>query len=353
MQNSESLKFDREALNTLARRIAIGFASLVILVFVVVAALWGDRPQLDEIDWQPYPVYESRADAVTVTWLGVATLLFDDGNTQILIDGFFSRPSVADILFSAKVQSNAAHINRVLDEYRMRRLAAIIPVHSHFDHAMDVGAIANRSSASIIGSASTANIARGSSVPEDQIVIAENNQRYEFGEFSVRVIPSNHAPIGWGGSVPYAGSIDEPLTVPSPVSRYREGQSYSIVVAHPQGTTVVQGSAGFLPGALDDVVADVVMLGVFGLENLGRKYTEQFWLSLVTSTGAKRVVPIHFDDYTRPFGNIELGPRFIDNFVDSALWLDEIRETWDNDVRLHLPKFGEKLVLYPPSIPET
>ena len=121
---------------------------------------------------------------------------------------------------------------------------------------------------------------------------------------------------------------------------------------HPQGTTLVQGSAGFLPGTLDDVVADVVMLGAFGLENLGRNYTEQYWLAMVTSTGAKRVIPIHFDDYTRPFGQIELSPRVLDDFVDSAEWLDEIRKTWDNDVRLHLPVFGEALVLYPPPAPD-
>jgi L-ascorbate metabolism protein UlaG (beta-lactamase superfamily) len=349
---TNSMSIDRDKINAIARKAAIGFAGVVIVVFVVAAALWGDRPQLGEIDWQPYPVYESRADAVTVTWLGVTTLLFDDGNTQILIDGFFSRPSLADIVFSTKVQSNAAQINRVMDEYRMRRLAAIIPVHSHFDHAMDIGAIANRSSASIIGSESTANIARGSGVPEDQIVVAENGSKYDFGDFSVRIIPSRHAPLGWGGSVPYAGSIDEPLDLPAPVSAWREGQSFSIVVAHPEGTTLIQGSAGFLPGTLDDVVADVVMLGAFGLENFGHKYTEQYWLSLVTSTGAKRVLPIHFDDYTRPFGHIELGPRIFDNFVDSAEWLDAIRETWDNDARLHLPVFGEKLVLYPPSIPD-
>ena len=346
------MNFNLEQINTWIRRAAISFAGLVIVVSVVVAALWSDRPQLSEIDWQAYPAYESRADSVTVTWLGVSTLLFDDGNTQILIDGFFSRPSVADIVFAANVQSNAAQINRVLDDYRMRRIAAIIPVHSHYDHAMDIGAIANRSSASIIGSESTANIARGSGVPTDQIVVAENGSEYSFGDFSVRIIPSSHAPLGWGGTVPYAGSIDAPLTLPAPISAWREGQTYSIVVAHPQGTTLVQGSAGFLPGALDDVVADVVLLSAFGLENFGRKYTEQYWLSLVTSTGAKRVLPIHFDDYTQPFGSIRLSPRIIDNFVDTAGWLDTIRETWDNDVRLHLPIFGEPLVLYPPSIPD-
>ena len=341
------MTLNRQQLDAWARRAAIGIASLLVVASIIVTALWSDRPQLDEIGWQPYPEYESRADAVTVTWLGVTTLLFDDGDTQILIDGFFSRPSVADILFSTKVQSNAAQINFVLDEYQMRRLAAIIPVHSHFDHAMDIGAIANRSSASIIGSETTANIARGAGVPEDQIVIAESGSDYEFGNFSVRIIDSEHAPLGWGGAVPFPGTIDTPLDLPAPVSAWKEGKSYSVVVMHPQGTTLIQGSAAFLPGALDEVVADVVMLGVFGLENFGREYTEKVWLSLVTSTGAKRVIPIHFDDYTRPFGHIELSPRIIDDFVDSAAWLDEIRETWDNDARLHLPVFGEQLVLYP------
>ena len=342
----------REQLDHWVRRGAIGIAALLVVVSVIFAALWSDRPNLSEIDWQPYPVYESRPGAVTVTWLGVTTLLFDDGDTQVLIDGFFSRPSIADIVFSTKVRSDAAQVNLVLDEYQMRRLAAIIPVHSHFDHAMDIGAIANRSSASIIGSETTANIARGAGVPEDQIVIAESGIDYHFGEFTVRIVDSSHAPLGWGASVPYAGTIDAPLEMPAPVSAWREGKSYSIVIMHPQGTTVIQGSAGFRPGALDNVVADVVMLGVFGLENFGRDYTEQFWLSLVTSTGAKRVIPIHFDDYTRPFGHIELSPRILDNFVDSAAWLDEIRKTWDNDVRLHLPVFGEQLVLYPPPVPD-
>jgi L-ascorbate metabolism protein UlaG (beta-lactamase superfamily) len=345
------VKFNREQLDFWAKRAAIGFAALLVVTSVIIAALWNDRPQLGEINWQPYPEYESRPDAVTVTWLGVTTLLFDDGSTQILIDGFFSRPSIADIVFSANVQSSAAKIDFVMDEYRMRRLAAIIPVHSHFDHAMDIGAIANRSSASIIGSETTANIARGAGVPEDQIVVAVSGSDYNFGEFSVRIIDSSHAPLGWGASVPYAGTIDAPLELPAPVSAWREGKSYSIVVMHPQGTTLIQGSAGFHPGALDDVDVDVVMLGAFGLENFGREYAEKYWLSMVTSTGAKRVIPIHFDDYTRPFGHVELSPRILDNFVDSAAWLDEFRETWDNDARLHLPVFGEQLVLYPPPAP--
>ncbi len=113
----------------------------------------------------------------------MSTLLFDDGETQILIDGFFSRPSLADVVFRAPIESDAAQINYVIDEYRLRRLAAIIPAHSHFDHSMDIGAIANRSSASILGSETTAQIARGAGVPDDQILIAESGVEYTFGRF--------------------------------------------------------------------------------------------------------------------------------------------------------------------------
>lgn len=328
-------------------------AALLIIVAAILAGLWNDRAELQAVEWPTYPEYEPRADTVTLRWLGVSTLLFDDGETQILIDGFFSRPSVADIVFGVTIQSDVAQINHVLDQYEMRRLAAIIPVHSHFDHAMDIGAIANRSSASILGSESTARIAEGSGVPADQIVIVDNDSEYQFGAFSIRLLKSRHAAIGWSGSVPFDGEIDTPLKPPAPVSAWRAGGAWSIVVGHRDGTTLVQGSAGFIPGALDGVSADVVLLGTWGLNSLGRDYTEQYWLAMITATGAERVLPIHFDDYTRPFGSIELPPRILDNFIVTAGWLSEFRAIWDTDTRLFLPEFGRVVVLYPPALPET
>jgi L-ascorbate metabolism protein UlaG (beta-lactamase superfamily) len=342
-----------EQIKRWAVRTAIGAAATIIVVSVIAVLLWRDRDPIDSIDWHQYPIFEATADSVTVTWLGVSTLLFDDGETQILIDGFFSRPSLADIVLDRLVKSDAAMINRAIDEYRIRRLAAIIPVHSHYDHAMDIGAIANRSSASILGSETSANIARGAGVPEDQIVIVSSGAEYNFGQFTVTLIDSVHAPIGWGGSVPYAGNVDQPLQMPAPLSAWREGKNYSIVVSHPQGTTVVQGSAGFIDGALVGIQADTVMLGVSLLGGLGKDYTERYWQSLVTTTGAAHVVPIHFDDFTQPFGEIQLYPRALDDFVEVAGWLESSRQSWDLDARLHMPEFGRQVVLYPPASPET
>lgn len=334
------------------KRAAIVVAALLLVGAVAVVVLWNDRPSLASIDWPHYPTLEPTVDAVSVTWLGVTTLLFDDGETQILIDGFFSRPSLLDMVFGRPVQSDAAAINRAINQYRMRRLAAVIPVHSHFDHAMDIGAIANRSSASILGSETTALIARGAGVPEDQIVLAENGQEYIFGQFTVTLIESAHAPIGWNGATPYAGDIAEPLVTPAPISAWRVGKSYSIIIEHPHGTTIVQGSAGFLDGALDGRQTDVVMLGVAMLEGLGHEYTEQYWQALVTTTGAAHVFPVHLDDYSQPFGEVVLFPRILDDFTTIAAWLEEFRERWDSDARLHLLEFGKQIVLYPQASPE-
>jgi len=325
---------------------AIGAIAVLAVVAIVATLLWRNRPALDSTGWLAPPAPAENSASVTATWLGVTTLLFDDGETQILIDGFFSRPTLLDSVLRRAVTNDAATVNYALHEFGMRRLAAIIPVHSHYDHAMDVGAIANRTSASVLGSESTANIARGAGVPPDQIVIADSEQVYSFGNFKVRLLRSRHAPIGWGGDAPLPGTIDEPLTPPQPIGAWREGGSFSIVIEHPQGTTLVQGSSGYVEGALEKVSADVVMLGIGGLTTLDEKHAEQLWLETVTSTGADRIYPIHFDDLTRPFGDIVPMPKFLGNLEKTAKWFDAFRERWDQDVQIFLPEFGKPIALY-------
>ncbi|MEL7186904.1 MAG: MBL fold metallo-hydrolase [Pseudomonadota bacterium] len=329
------------------RRIIVGAAIFVGLTTLVLRGLWEDRPNLDDIDWpEPEITATITGDAVTVTWLGVTTLLFDDGDTQLLIDGFFSRPTLAESVFDQPVNNDAAIINYAMNEFRMRRLAAIIPVHSHFDHAMDVGAIANRSLASVLGSESTAQIARGAGVPEEQIIVADENQPYQFGQFKVTLQPSPHAPVGWGGTVPFDGKIAAPLVMPQPVSAFRMGGAWSIVIEHPQGTSLVQGSSGFQKYALRETPVDVVFLGIGLLDSISREYAELYWQHTVTATGAHTVYPIHFDDYTKPFGDIQAGPRVLTNVVTTAKWLEEFRDRWDKDVAFYLPRFGEPIAIY-------
>ena len=251
---------------------------------------------------------------VSVTWYGVATLLFDDGATRILIDGFFSRPQMTS---PAPIGPDVARIDEMIGAAGLGNLAAITPVHSHFDHAIDLGVIAQKTGATVLGSETTANIARGAGVAESQIhVIPGNRARWRFGAFEVTLIRSQHAPIANGGP-PFPGTIDAPLVPPAPLSDWKEGGSYSVVLAHPAGTALVQGSAGYEPGALTGVRANAVMLGIGGLDGLGETHTTSYWSEIVTTTGAGCVFPIHWDDFSKPLGTVEP----MDGSDQTAAWI--------------------------------
>ena len=309
--------------------------TLAIVAMIVVAAPPGAAAQEDATGTLPgIPVRAAPADspAVSVTWFGVTTLLFDDGETQLLIDGFLSRPEFEDV--DSLAEPDAALIERMA-RGAFDRVAMITPVHSHFDHAMDVGAVAMATSATVVGSASTANIARGAGVDETRIVVVDDRHRQQFGRFTVEVIRSAHAPLVNGGP-PIPGTIDAPLEPPVRIGDWKEGGSYTIVVGHPAGTALVQGSAGYAEGALAGTAADVVYLGIGGLGSLGKDHAASYFNEIVGPTGARCVVPIHWDDFSLPFGEIAWRGSIYD-----VEWLREFAAQRDPTPGLATLPFGE------------
>ena len=328
------------------RNIALGLFAVVVLVLFIIWRQWQIRGSIDNIGWPTSLVTTEPGEAVTATWLGITTILFDDGETQILIDGAFTRINPLQLAMLMPVKSDIATINFALSTFRMDRLAAIIPVHSHFDHAMDAGQVANRSTAVILGSESTANIARGDKVPVDQYQILADGETRQFGEFTIKLIASDHAPIGFRGEEFFPGVIEAPLIQPARLSAWKTGVTWSIIVGPPRGTTLIQGSAGFIDDSLQGENVDVAMLSLAGLAGLGFDYTKTFWDETVVATDATRVIGIHHDDYTDPFGVVRLVPIMFDNVVKTAGWLDELAASGDAEVTLELPAFGEPIILY-------
>ena len=327
--------------------IALVLLALAVIAVVVVVRLWQDRHSIEDIGWPTADVVSEPTDMVTVTWLGTSSLLFDDHETQILIDGNFTRLSPFKIALLLPVSSDIATINYALAEFRMDRLAAIVPVHSHFDHAMDVGHVANRTNAVILGSESTANIARGAQVPVDQYQILAEGETRQFGDFTIRLLASRHAPIKPGGEGPwFPGTIDEPLQQPASVHEWKEGVVWSVFIGHPRGTTLIQGSGGFIEGKLEGQSADVVMLGIAGLVGLGKEYVTKFWNETIPATGATRIIVIHYDDFTSPFGEVRLFPDAVDNLVITTGWIDEIVQENGAKITIELPPFGQPIPLY-------
>lgn len=334
----------------LRAKLQIVAAFLLLLAVAAVSSVvwrWQERSEVAALGW---PVATSRgesAERVSVTWLGITTLLFDDGETQILTDGTFSRPDLFDILSQRRIHSDVAAINYGLAEFRMDRLAAIIALHSHFDHAMDIGLVANRTTAVVLGSESTANIARGAKVPVNQYQILASGETRQFGNFVITLIESRHAPIGIGGQPAFPGNISEPLEQPARIREWKEGGAWSVLISHPHGTALVQGSGGFIEGALAGYRADVAVLGIAGLSSLGSDYVRQYWGETVLATGATRVFPVHYEDFTKPFGELQLFPDIVDRVVVTADWIDELATDADHPVSVSTLPFGQPVAIFP------
>jgi L-ascorbate metabolism protein UlaG (beta-lactamase superfamily) len=336
-------------MKSILRRLRVALVAIAVLLAItmaIVPRLWEDRPDTDDLHWALAEAAPGDSGGVRVTWFGISTLLFDDGETQIMIDGAITRLGLREILTLRPVSSDVAAINFTLAEYHINRLAAIIPVHSHFDHAIDAGHIANRTSAVILGSESTANIARGANVPVAQYQTLASGESRQFGNFTITLIQSRHAPIGFGDDAWLPGEIDDPLVQPARVTAWQEGMSYSVIVSHPRGTALIQGSAGYIKNNLRDVTADVVILGVAGIASLGRDYMDELWRQTVTMVGARRVYPVHFDDFTQPFGTIMLFPRIVDNVVETATWMNELANAGPEPIVIQRFPFGVPVALY-------
>lgn len=233
--------------------------------------------------------------AFAATFLGVSSVLVDDGETAVLTDGFFSRPSMGRVLLG-RVAPDDARIDAVLRRAGIDRLALVAPVHTHFDHAMDSAAVVRRTGAVLAGGSSAAHIGRGAGLPGDRILEVTPGEPRRFGGFTLTWLESEHCPPDR-----FPGTIDAPVVPPTRAGAYRCGEAWSILVEHASGrTALVQGSAGFRAGALAGRTADVAYLGVGQLGLQDRTYLRTYWAETVEATGAREVVLLHWDDFFRP-----------------------------------------------------
>ncbi|MCK8643454.1 MBL fold metallo-hydrolase [Mycobacterium colombiense] len=275
--------------------------------------------------------------APSVTWMGVATLLIDDGSSALLTDGYFSRPSLAKIA-TGKVAPSPARVDGCLARAKVSRLAAVIPVHTHIDHALDSALVADRTGAQLVGGRSAANVGRGYGLAEDRIVVAVSGEPIRLGAYDVTLIESHHCPPDR-----FPGVIDEPVIPPVKASAYRCGESWSTLVHHRSTgrRLLIQGSAGFVKGALAGHRADAVYLSVGQLGLQPRSYLVEYWTETVRAVGARRVILIHWDDFFRPLTKpLRALPYAGDDLDFSVQILDELAA--NDGVALHLPTVWQR-----------
>ncbi|MGW0159820.1 MBL fold metallo-hydrolase [Mycobacterium sp. NPDC003323] len=293
------------------------------------------RPDIDDYAHHFDLPAAGPAAPLTVTWAGVTTLLIDDGASAVLTDGFFSRPSLLQVGLG-RIAPSQPRIDGCLGRLGVRHLDAVLPVHTHFDHAMDSAVVAERTDARLVGGSSAAHI--GHRLPADRIVVATPGEPLALGAFEVTLVTGDHCPPDR-----FPGIIDAPVTPPVRASAYRCGEAWSTVIAHRRTgrTVLVVGSAGFVPGALVGHRAEVVYLGVGQLGLQPRQYLVDYWSETVRTVGARRVVLIHWDDFFRPLDRPLRALPYAGDDLDTSMRILTALAAEDG-VGLHLPTLWER-----------
>ncbi len=153
------------------------------------------------------------------------------------------------------------------------------------------------------------------------------------GAFDVTLVESHHCPPDR-----FPGVISAPLIPPVKASAYRCGEAWSTLVHHRPSDRrlLIQGSAGFVKGALGGQRADVVYLCVGQLGLQPRPYLVDYWTETVRAVGARRVIVIHWDDFFRPLSKpLRALPYAGDDLDVSIRILDELAA--QDGVALHFP----------------
>jgi L-ascorbate metabolism protein UlaG (beta-lactamase superfamily) len=311
------------------------------------------KPVPVDPDWAISGDADIPPDAVTVRFTGTSTLLFSDGETQWMVDGWFSRPGPLRLLFG-EIGPDLAAIDEGLAANEVTTLAAVFPVHSHFDHAMDAPEVARRTGAMLLGSEATANIGRGWGLPESQIQVVEDRVPLKIGQFVITPIESRHFqfPDPEVRQRALANTeIPEPLVPPASVFDYRLGKAYVLHVVHPRGSFVIVGSAGYKEGDLAGLSADVLFLGVGGLGSQTPEYVETYWQETVATIKPSRLVPIHYDGLTAPITGEFRGPvtamAFIARGSEKTLSILQRKAAANPQIEFQtLPRYDE-VVLFP------
>lgn len=293
-------------------------------------------------DLAPYARYFDAPSAiaqspVAVTWAGVSTLLIDDGTSAVLTDGFFSRPALPHVVLG-KLSPSLPRIEGSLARLGIEKLEAVLPVHTHFDHAMDSAVVAARTGARLVGGTSTAQVGVGGGLAPERIVTVTPGETETLGAYDVTLFESEHCPPDR-----FPGVITAPVVPPVKTSAYKCGEAWSTLVHHrPSGRRVlIVGSAGAVPGALAGQRAEVVYLGIGQLGLQSEQYFESYWAETVRTVGARRVVLIHWDDFFRPLHKpLRALPYAGDDLDVSMRILTRLAER--DGVSLHLPTLWER-----------
>lgn len=338
----------------MAQKVSVtSFIIVFVSVMILGLMLYLFRPSPDLTSYRNYfaptlPEGTIPEGKVKVTYWGVSSLLLNDGETQVLIDGFVTRPPMRKVFFGS-IASDTGLVKGMIEQHGLEQLSAVITCHSHYDHALDAPFFAKYTNAVLMGSESTMQIGRGAGLSEGKLQLYHAGQPFQLGKFRITPILSKHVPAQktaqWLGlQSNETRNISQPLPQPAKANAFEEGGSYDLFIEHGNNSLLVKASAGYLPDALDTLRADVLFLGIGLLHPNGKAYEQVYYYQTVGVVKPSLVIPIHWDNFFKPL-RAPLSPNPYPDEVKGALDF-LIQQTKQDSIALQLLDAFQAMYLF-------
>ncbi len=170
----------------------------------------------------------------------------------------------------------------------------MVITHSHSDHLLDTPYIARRLGVPVWGNESTDTLLRLHGLPGCPQVLA-GGETFTIGPFTVEACKTRHGLVAFG-KAPFPGRISPDLHPPLRVWHYRHGEPPLLIFVTAGGRTIFhQGTANLIDNLLPERRVGSAWVCVSG-----HMYTPDFVPRLLRRVHPERMIPFHFEDFSRP-----------------------------------------------------
>jgi L-ascorbate metabolism protein UlaG (beta-lactamase superfamily) len=251
-----------------------------------------------------------KSAQVTLRYLGTAGWEISDGTTVILIDPYLSRidgpqphgrPPFARPPGDTRPRygwNDIAVPDVAVIDSHIPRADFVLVTHTHYDHVLDVPHIALKTRATVIGTESTENVMRAYNVPAEQLITVRGGEDYDFGAFSLKVIPSLHSPLDHKR---YYSSAKTPEGLKAPLTLeeiHPEGGTLAYLIRFRGHQILAFGGMNYIEREIEGLEPDVVLMGAAGSRKEIYDYSGRLMRALHFPA---LVLPTHWDNFTAPY----------------------------------------------------